>query len=212
VSEFVELDTTSASPVVFGSDEPAARAIILAGVAQFSERGFHGTSVRDIASAAAVSVGTLYNHFGSKHELLSTIMNRGMDDLVTQTEDALFHAGIGPVDRLCAIVGVHVGVHVRAPRESLIGNSELRSLQPAALSLIVAKRDAQQRMFYRVVENGVSRGCFTTPQPRDAARFVVTACTAVASWFHLGGPLSIDDIVARYQNIALQAVGYREPE
>ncbi|QEN12946.1 TetR/AcrR family transcriptional regulator [Mycolicibacterium sp. ELW1] len=213
MSELVLPTTTpSPSPVVFSSDEPTASAIILAGVAEFSTRGFHGTSVRDIASAAAVSVGTLYNHFGSKHELLSTIMNRGMDDLLTKTEDALFHAGADPADHLRAIVGVHVGVHAHAPRESLIGNSELRSLEPAVLSLIVAKRDAQQRMFYRVIENGVARGYFTTSTARDTARFVITACTAVASWFRLDGQLQVDEIVARYQDIALRAVGYREQD
>ncbi|WP_031345645.1 TetR family transcriptional regulator [Mycobacterium avium] len=199
------------SPVLFSSDEPAAGAIIVAAVGEFATRGFHGTSVRDIASAAGVSVGTLYNHFGSKHQLLAVIMNRGMDDLLVKTEDALFHAGADPADRLRAIVGVHVGVHANAPRESLIGNSELRSLEPAALALLVAKRDAQQRMFDRVVDDGVARGCFSTELPRETARFIVTACTAVAAWFRLDGKLTVDETIARYQDIALQAAGYRGP-
>lgn len=202
----------SPSPVVLSSDEPTAAAIVMAAVEEFSARGFHGTSVRDIASSAAVSVGTLYNYFASKHELLVTIMNRGMDDLLIKTEDALFGAGTDPGDRLRAIVGVHVGVHAHAPRESMIGNSELRSLDPAALTLIVAKRDAQIRMFNRVVGDGVSRGLFTTAVPRDTARFIVTACTAVAVWFRDDGPLRVEEVIARYQEIALQSVGYRREQ
>lgn len=202
----------SPSPVVLDSDEPTAAAIVLAAVDQFSTRGFHGTSVRDIASLAAVSVGTVYNHFASKDELLVTIMNRGMDDLLIKTEDALFRAGTDPADRLRAIVGVHVGVHAAAPRESMIGNSELRSLDTAALTLIIAKRDAQQRMFNRVVDDGVSRGLFTTTAPRAAARFVVTACTGVAVWFRADGTLKVEEVIAQYQGIALQSVGYRREQ
>jgi len=39
----------------------------------FVEKGFHQTSVRDIASKAGVSVGNLYNHFASKVDLIAEI-------------------------------------------------------------------------------------------------------------------------------------------
>lgn len=170
--------------------------------------GYHGTSVRDIASAAGVAVGSLYTHFGSKHDLLLLILNRVMDDLLTSTEDALFHAGELPASRLRAIVGVHVERHAKYPFESLLGNTELRSLEPSALELIISRRDAQQRMFDRVILHGVEDGAFTTEDPTDASRFIVSACTAVATWYRPSGPMSTTDVVSRYQRIALDAVGF----
>ena len=44
--------------------------IIEAAVECFIERGFHQTSIRDIASAAGISIGNLYNHFTSKSALI----------------------------------------------------------------------------------------------------------------------------------------------
>lgn len=44
--------------------------IIEAAVECFIERGFHQTSIRDIAGVAGISVGNLYNHFGSKSALI----------------------------------------------------------------------------------------------------------------------------------------------
>lgn len=200
------------SLAVRDTDEPTAADLIDAAVLTMAAKGYHGTSVRDIATAAGVAVGSLYNYFGSKQDLLVLILDRGVDRLVVQTEDALFRAGTDPADRLRAIVGVHVGMHTESPLDSLLGNTELRSLEPAALALVTSKRDAQQRMFDRVVIDGVDRGVFGTPTPIDAARFIVSACTAVATWFRAGGALSADDVVARYQRIALDAVGYREGE
>jgi AcrR family transcriptional regulator len=194
---------------VLEGDDPTAAAIIAAAVEVMSSHGYHGTSVRDIAEAAGVSSGALYHHFGSKHELLVTILDRGMDRLVHRTEDALFHAGGDPADRLCAIVEAHVLAHAVGRRESLLGNSELRSLSPQAAALIISKRDTQQRMFDRVVGDGVRRGVFTTAHPAETSRFIVTACTAVAGWFNGSGPLSAAEVAARYQRIALDAVGYR---
>lgn len=191
-------------------DEPTAAAILSAAVQVIGARGYHGTSVRDIALAAGVSPGSLYNHFHSKQDLLVTIMNRAMDSLISATEEALFEAPNDPVERLKAIVRVHVGRHAVGTRESQIGNSELRSLDPAALALTVSKRDSQQRMFNRVVQDGVAKGVFDTEDPHEAARFISSACTAVAMWFRPDGPDSVDQIIEKYQRVALDAVGYRK--
>ena len=190
-------------------DEPTAARLIAAAVEVVSARGFHGASVRDIAAAAGTSPGILYHHFGTKEGLLATLLDRGLDLLVTATENALDLAGDDPAERLRAVVGAHVRMHLESQRESFLGNSELRALEPASLRLVVAKRDVQQRIFERVVRDGVRRGAFGAPQPEDAARFVTAACTAVAAWYRPDGPLSPDEVIERYQEIALDAVRYR---
>jgi len=51
------------------------RTLILEAAARlFAEKGFHRTTTRDIAEAADVSEGTLYNYFENKDELLMGIM------------------------------------------------------------------------------------------------------------------------------------------
>ena len=80
--------------------------------------------------------------------------------------------------------------------------------QAHARALVVAKRDAQQRMFERVVRDGVRQGVFRVADPHAATLFVITACTAVAGWYRPGRGLSIDDLVERYQQLALASVGH----
>lgn len=191
-----------------GPDSPVRAAILEAGVACMARHGYHGTSVRDIAAAAGISAAHMYNHFPSKHEVLATITDRGLDLLLRATEDALYAAGTDVADRLSAIVGAHVRIHLSHPREVLVCNSERRSLNADARRLEAAKREIQQRMFDRVIFDGVERGVFTTTYPADASRWIVTACSAVASWFHPTGRLSAEETVHRYQLLALDTVGY----
>lgn len=47
--------------------------IVEAALHSFTHRGFHQTSMRDIAQAAGVSVGNLYNHFTGKEALIGEI-------------------------------------------------------------------------------------------------------------------------------------------
>ena len=196
------------STVVRTTDEPTAAALIAAAVEVMAVHGYHGSSVRDIAAAAGSSPAVLYHHFASKQGLLATILDRGMDVLVQATEQALYEAPDDPAARLDAVVAAHVEVHLESQRESLLGNSELRSLAPDARALVVSKRDSQQRMFDRVVHDGVRRGVFRTPYPTEAARFVSTACTAVAAWYRPGGALAPGEIVPRYQRLARDTVGH----
>lgn len=48
----------------------------------FANYGFANTSVSDIAKAAGIAKGLLYNYFQSKEELLETILNQGIDELM----------------------------------------------------------------------------------------------------------------------------------
>jgi len=51
------------------------RALLLeAALQQFAANGYHGTSMRQIAEAAGLAVGGIYNHFSSKEEIFKTVI------------------------------------------------------------------------------------------------------------------------------------------
>ncbi len=61
----------------------ARRAQILeAAEAVFAAKGYHGATTREIAQAADVSEGTLYNYFANKRDLFIGLMSRRTDELV----------------------------------------------------------------------------------------------------------------------------------
>jgi len=186
---------------------PGESGILEAAIAVMAEHGYHGTSVRDIAERAGVSPAALYHHFASKQQVLVTIMERGIEALLARTAAALAAAGDRPTDRLRALVEVQVLFHLEDQRGTLLGTSELRALQEPVRGAHVAKRVRQQQMFDEVVADGVARGDFTTPEPEEAARAAVVMCTGVASWFSPRGPLTRDEVVRRYQRLALDMVG-----
>ena len=182
-------------------------AILQAAIAVMAEHGYHGTSVRDIAVRAGLSPSALYHHFASKQEVLARIMERGIKALLGRTRAALDEAGDDPADRLRALVAVQILFHLEDQSGTLLGTSELRALQEPVLSRHLAKRLEQQRLFDEVVADGVRRGAFGTPLPREASRAIVVMCTGVAAWFSPRGRLSRAEVVERYQRLALDMVG-----
>lgn len=67
----------------------ARRQQILLGAARvFAEKGFHKATTRDIARAAGVSEGTIYNYFENKRDLLTAMVDQVAMDSLRQLFEA----------------------------------------------------------------------------------------------------------------------------
>lgn len=183
--------------------------ILLAALACFLEKGYAGTSIRNIANRAGISVPGLYHHYRSKAVLLERLMEKTMEDLNAQTGGALDRARPDPLDRFMAVVTAHVRFHCERVEESFVGNSELRSLTGDAREAVMAQRDRQQGYFTQVVEEGIEAGIFDVREPHITAVALASMCTAVATWYRRDGELGPEDVVAIYRDLALDLVGFQ---
>lgn len=62
-------------------------AIMDAAVREFSNKGFRDTSVADIMGAADLGIGTFYNYFGSKEEILMSLLGKLAEDVVAALDE-----------------------------------------------------------------------------------------------------------------------------
>ncbi|MGC4376671.1 TetR/AcrR family transcriptional regulator [Fictibacillus sp. Mic-4] len=62
--------------------------ILSAAMRQFIKQGYHATSISDIAKAAGISKGLLYNYFKGKEELLATMVKDRIGELIKVMEGA----------------------------------------------------------------------------------------------------------------------------
>lgn len=82
-------EPSAASPAQAQALGPSARAILEAAESLFGERGLESVSIRDIAREADVSISVIYHHFGSKAELLRTVLHTRLAELGA-LRDAIF--------------------------------------------------------------------------------------------------------------------------
>jgi AcrR family transcriptional regulator len=177
----------------------------------FVTLGYHGTTMREIARRADLSVPGLYHHYPSKQNMLVAVLDAIMADLRWRVNAADAEGGEDPVLRLELLVRSLVLYHCHRKGLGLIASSEMRSLEPASRRRIAAQRTEVQRMVDTAVLDGAARGLFRTRYPLDASRALVTMAIAVANWFQMALPLTPDDVAERYVEYALSVVRYREP-
>ena len=173
----------------------------------FTEQGYHGTTIRQVAARTGLSVPGLYHHYPSKHALLVAIMSHAMSDLWGRSRQAVDEAGTSVPQQFELLVECLVLFHAHRRELAFIAYSEIRSLDATARAEHIAARDRQQRLMDSIVQEGADTGIFSTPYPREASTAVITMCTGVAQWFQPGGPLTPEQLAERYREITAMTVG-----
>jgi AcrR family transcriptional regulator len=159
----------------------------------FSERGYAGTSVRDIARELDMQGGSLYAHISSKEEVLWRIVQRA---------GSRFHEAIvpivaerlAPLERLRRMSRAHVGVITADPRHASVFLHEWRYLQGAWQRKARGLRDGYERHFRQAVEEGMEAGSIRAVDPGLVARFLLSSLNGIAIWYRRGGDLTPDQI------------------
>ena len=188
-------------------DTPLFPPLLTAALDCFVRGGFHGTSIRQVAEAAGLSVPGLYHHFASKQAILTEIDRLAMSDLWARSTAALEDGPQDPLSRFDRLVENLLLFHAHQADIAFIAFSEIRSLPADARESHIAARDRQQKLLDDAVAACVAAGVFTTPFPRDAARAITTICTGVAQWYRPGGELDAEGVAARYGDICRDAAG-----
>lgn len=182
--------------------------VLRAALDEFLAIGYHGATVRGIAARSGLSVSGIYHYYTSKQQMLITILELTMEDLLTRARAAQAD-GRDPVERFSLLIEHLALYHTHRRELGFVGASEMRSLDPEAAARIAELRTVQQRMVDRQVEDAVRQGQFRADHPHDAARAVVTMCTALPTWWRPDGPLTAEQIAERYVSFALHLMGTR---
>lgn len=187
----------------------ATRARLLeAAVTAFAEKGFHGTTTRDIAAAAGMSPAALYVHHKSKEELLYLISKDGHSEVLRLVRDAI-EAAASPLEALRKVVHDFAAHHARGHVGARVVNYELAALAPDHLAEIRRLRHDIENEIRRLVARGVDAGQFDVRDPRIAAAALLSLGIDLARWYRDGGRWKPDEIGDEYADIALRIVAAR---
>lgn len=73
----------------------------------FSEKGFEGTSIRDISKMAKINIAMVSYYFGSKERLLEALLLYKTSDLKLQIE-LLLHENLEPLDKVNKLIEIYI--------------------------------------------------------------------------------------------------------
>lgn len=199
---------TSNRPVASLPEPPSGRALDVreAALTLFARRGYHGTTMNDIADLMGLRAPSLYNHIASKQEILRDIMFRTETELLAE-----FHAATDGIDdvteRLHSAVKAFVLHHALHRREALVGRREVASLEEPAQSHLLQMRREHERAIRAIIEEGRAIARFTVTHPHLASFAMLEMGVSVARWFRDDGPLTAAEVAEQYGMFAVRMCG-----
>jgi AcrR family transcriptional regulator len=181
-------------------DKPKGRNWEILGKAArlFRERGYPGTSIRDIGDALGVTSAALYYHFKNKDEVLLGIMEQSLKEVQQRVGDAI--EGVqDPWDRIRTALKTHLDVSLQYQDHAIVLLNELRHLQPEGRAKIIAERDRYDAMWTELFEAAKREGLIREGVDLHLLRLMTFgAVNLVVTWFNPKGPYDPNEICEQF--------------
>ena len=172
----------------------------------FAEKGYHGTSVGDLAEALGVQKASIYSHVESKADLLWEVAREG---------SAAFHEALdgvaeeGPVvERIRAALRAHLRVVAEQLDVATVFVREWRYLEGERREEFVAERRRYEERFRALFREGRELGELRTDlDDATAALLALSAANWAYTWLRPG--VDTDELADRFTALLLDGMrGY----
>lgn len=179
------------SPHVAEKRDRRRREILHAALRAFREKGYHATTLEDIAEHLGVRKTALYHYFPDKDAILFACHQESLAEL-----DRIL-GGLKDQESAAGQLAYLIREHVRVMTDTLEGSPlafEVTALAPERQKSVIAGRDRYERALRRVIARGVTDGEFRDVNPKTAAFAILGAINWIARWYRPEGSLHADEL------------------
>jgi AcrR family transcriptional regulator len=161
----------------------------------FWQKGYHSTSMKDIASACDCKPANIYNYFKSKEDILYEVIRDITSQTVSLTKPFEEDETTSPAEQLRALIKNHFGLMVDMKKSIvLISDTGIKELSPEHRKSIIELRDTYDRIVSKIIQRGVKSGDFADVDDRIISYFLSSLIVRSNIWFSAKGRLTADQV------------------
>jgi TetR/AcrR family transcriptional regulator, cholesterol catabolism regulator len=149
--------------------------------ALFKSKGFSSASMRELAEAVGVEAPSLYNHIGSKSELLQGICFK-IANAFTLYLDSTENKEGDYATRLEQIIRFHIRMMLENFDEVYVANHEWKHLKEPYLSNFLIQRRGYEKRLISLAEGGIAAKEFKQTNPYVAVLTILSAVRGLEFW------------------------------
>jgi AcrR family transcriptional regulator len=159
----------------------------------FREKGFDGTTIRDISGAAGMHSGSPFYHFKTKQDILVAVMEQGLGEGLRGLEEAMATPGSAE-QKFTRMIRAQIGTILEEGNDFIpVLLYDWRSLTETNRRRIVELKDRYDALWQQVIDDLKHAGHL----PGDARLvrlLILGAVNWTGTWYRAGGRLSLDQI------------------
>jgi len=159
----------------------------------FRERGFASSSMRELAESIGVEAPSLYNHIGSKSELLQVICFKIANDFNMHLAEVEINRE-KILSKLENLIRFHINIMIHSYDEVYVANHEWKQLQEPFLSNFLTQRKNYENRLIELISVGIKKGELRKLHPYVAVFTILSAVRGLESWQRNKKDVTIDTL------------------
>ncbi len=175
----------------------------------FSQKGYHATSMQDIANAVELKKASLYHHIASKQAILLALLDQALDLVIAQVQESLDHSSPAP-DKLRRAMRTYLQTLASDRNLAAVLLLEYRSLDPDQYTSHIIRRDRFEKIWRDLITDGTHEGIFSSRNPAQDARALLGIMNWTIIWYQPQGNFSPKEIADHFANLFLNGLLSRE--
>lgn len=179
--------------------------ILEAAAAIISQKGFHGTSMQDIADAVNLQKASLYHHIASKQTILVEVLDRALHLLIDNMRQVM-NLALPPEEKLYEAMRVYLQTMLENRELAGVLLLEHRSLEPDQLTSHVPRRDEFEILWRNLINEGIEQGIFSCSNSAMTARAILGVMNWTITWYRPDGRLTPGEIAEHYANLFMSGL------
>lgn len=152
----------------------------------FREKGYKAASMRDLAERVNLKVSSLYSHIGSKEELLQKICFDNAQ-LFVEGMDEIEGQAISTIEKIKALIALHVDIAVTNPTSVTVFNDEWKHLtndgEHSNLKTFLRLRKDYENRFQKIIIKGIEDGELKGINSNIALYTILTSVRWLHYWY-----------------------------
>ncbi|UZW57784.1 TetR/AcrR family transcriptional regulator [Sphingobium sp. JS3065] len=182
-------------------------AVLRAAVRMFNERGFHATSLDDVAATLGISKRTIYHYLANKDQVLLECITIGLHQLLEAAEEARREPGDGR-HRLTRFLRRYAEVNMEDFGRCVI-RTGVEALSPESLPRYRQLKREIDAALRTMIQEAIDEGSIAPVDVKLAAFTLAGALNWPARWHDPEGPLPVDSIAVMLVDILTKGLDPR---
>lgn len=155
--------------------------IIKKAASLFRKKGFAGTSMRELADSVGVEASSLYNHIGSKSEMLQHICFKVANEFLQQLQETEKSKN-NFVAKLESLIRFHIHMMMDSFDEVFVANHEWKQLEEPFLSNFLNQRKMYENQMVELVKTGIEKKELKNMHPHVVVFTILSAVRGLEFW------------------------------
>ena len=137
----------------------------------FAKKGYHNTSIREIAEQSKISIGSLYDYIDNKEDILFMLSQRFHSEIVKEVVKVI-NSGLGVIQELKGTIETTLRVIDRFQEYVLFTYRDSKMLKKEDLIAVLEQESFVTDTFTKIIKKGMEQGLFETDEPEIMANMI----------------------------------------